>query len=55
MAAKIYKVTTYIKSNTPVRKWFDDTVRECLEDDEDILDTIIEEVGKLEPVEEVAQ
>ena len=55
MAAKIYKVTTYIKSNTPVRKWFDDTVRECLEDDEDILDTIVEEIGNQEPVDGVAQ
>lgn len=50
MTAKIYKVTTFIKSNTHPRKWFNDTLWECLEDDEDILDTIVEEVGKLEDV-----
>ena len=48
MTAKIYKVTTFIKSNTHPRKWFDDTVRECLEDNEDILDTNVEEIGESE-------
>jgi|TARA_B100000035_G_scaffold241821_1_gene210299 hypothetical protein len=47
--SKIYKVTTYIRSNTDVKKWFDDTLEEYLEDDEYILET------KVEPVGEVAQ
>ena len=48
MTAKIYKVTTFIKSNTHPRKWFADTLWECLEDDEDILDTNVEEIGESE-------
>jgi len=55
MTAKIYKVTTYLKSNTHPRKWFNDTLWECLEDDEDILETIVEEIGNQEPVDGVAQ
>ena len=48
MTAKIYKVTTFLKSNTHPRKWFADTLWECLEDDEDILDTNVEEIGESE-------
>ena len=45
MPTQIYKVTTYLKSNTNPRKWFNDTLWECLEDDEDILETKIEQIG----------
>ena len=44
MTAKIYKITTFIKSNTDPRKWFDDTLSECLEENETILDLKIKEI-----------
>ena len=45
--SKIYKVTTYIRSNTDVSKWFNDTLEEYLEDDEYILETVVKPVGEV--------
>ena len=46
MPSRIYKITTFIKSNTTPSKWFDDTLYECLEDNEDILETKVESIGE---------
>jgi hypothetical protein len=47
MPSQIYKITTFIKSNTNPSKWFEDTLSECLEDNEDILETKVESIGNL--------
>ena len=40
-------MTTYIRSNTDVSKWFNDTLEEYLEDDEYILETVVKPVGEV--------